>query len=350
MAKLNLDGKEIKPLKICVIGDGDFIGACLCEKIIYDSPHQVTLMDESHKIKHLFGGNAARIDRFSYLNIDVPADVARLQPVLDAADILINIPAVCLPADYSTRTFDTIKSNFLDVVPLIEYCSEKNKRLIHLSSSEVYGKTTAGYLLKDDPLRKDPKFYVLKEDESPCILGSIDKRRWSYACAQQLTERLISAEGDEHGLEYTIVRAFNWVGPRMDFIPGVDGPCNGVPTVLTSFSNSLLRREPLKLVDGGYYLRTFCFIEDAMVALLLMIDNPERANGQIFNVGNPNTEISIKELANLMIRVHAKFNREPRSNYSTVAVSSEVFYGKGYDDCDRRIPDMTIINRQLGKY
>lgn len=50
------------------------------------------------------------------------------------------------------------------------------------------------------------------------------------------------------------------------------------------------------------------------------------------------------------MKVHAKFNREPRSNYSTVAVSSEVFYGKGYDDCDRRIPDMTIINRQLGKY
>lgn len=117
--------------------------------------------------------------------------------------------------------------------------------------------------------KQDPDFYVLKEDTSPCIFGSIEKQRWSYACAKQLIERLIYgmcscliyiinlpflfafsdffcfivccpysiAEGAENDLDFTIVRPFNWIGPRMDFIPGIDGPSEGVPRVLACFSN-----------------------------------------------------------------------------------------------------------------
>ncbi|KAM1203706.1 hypothetical protein ACFX15_019140 [Malus domestica] len=107
----------------------------------------------------------------------------------------------------------------------------------------------------------DPAYYVLKEDESPCIFGSIEKQRWSYACAKQLIERLIYAEGAENGLEFTIVRPFNWIGPRMDFIPGIDGPSEGVP-------RNLLRREPLKLVDGGQSHITFVYIKDAIKAVM----------------------------------------------------------------------------------
>lgn len=109
---------------------------------------------------------------------------------------------------------------------------------------------------------QDPAYYILKEDTSPCIFGPIEKQRWSYACAKQLVERLIygnscplmqlsfrifatsfgnllmiTAEGAENGLEFTIVRPFNWIGPRMDFIPGIDGPSEGVPRVLACFSN-----------------------------------------------------------------------------------------------------------------
>ncbi|MCI14294.1 bifunctional polymyxin resistance protein ArnA-like [Trifolium medium] len=79
-----------------------------------------------------------------------------------------------------------------------------------------------------------------------------------------------------------------------------------------------------------------------------MKDNPDRANGHIFNVGNPDNEVSVKELAELMIKVYAKVADIPASSLSTLNVRSEDFYGKGYDDSDRRIPDMTIITRQLG--
>ncbi|MCD9641197.1 UDP-D-apiose/UDP-D-xylose synthase 2 [Datura stramonium] len=73
---------------------------------------------------------------------------------------------------------------------------------------------------------------------------------------------------------------------------GIDGPSGCVPRVLACFSNNLLRREPLKLVDGGESQRTFIYIKDAIEAVLLMIENPARANGHIFNVGNPNNEVT----------------------------------------------------------
>ena len=212
----------------------------------------------------------------------------------------------------------------------------------------MYGKTIGAFLPKDSPLRKDPAYYVLKEDESPCIFGSIEKQRWSYACAKQLIERLIYAEGAENGLEFTIVRPFNWIGPRMDFIPGIDGPSEGVPRVLACFSNNLLRGEPLKLVDGGQSQRTFVYIKDAIEAVLLMIENPARANGHIFNVGNPNNEVTVRQLAEMMTQVYSKVSGEAPLEKPTIDVSSKEFYGEGYDDSDKRIPDMTIINRQLG--
>lgn len=179
----------------------------------------------------------------------------------------------------------------------------------------------------------------------------------------------------------------------------------------TIFQN-LLRREPLKLVDGGESQRTFIYIKDAIEAVLLMIvssiayflilcdllsikevsktktfndivflvqENPERANGHIFNVGNPNNEVTVRQLAEMMtevkedlfsfllfdnsiflwffncqnesmFQVYAKVSGEGAIVSPTVDVSSKEFYGEGYDDSDKRIPDMTIINRQLGNF
>lgn len=107
---------------------------------------------------------------------------------------VINLAAICTPADYNTRPLDTIYSNFVDALPVVQYCRENSKRLIHFSTCEVYGKTIGSFLPNDSPLKKDPQYYLLKEDDTPCIFGSIDKQRWSYACAKQLIERLIYGE------------------------------------------------------------------------------------------------------------------------------------------------------------
>ncbi|KAL6551279.1 UDP-D-apiose/UDP-D-xylose synthase 2 [Orobanche minor] len=189
----------------------------------------------------------------------------------------------------------------------VKCCSENNKRLIHFSTSEFM----------ENPLvlscpkiahydNQDPNYFLLKEDESPFIFGPVEKQRWSNACAKQLIERLIYA---------------------MNFIPGIDGPSEGVLRVIACFSDNLLKREPLKLVDGG---------------------QSQRANGHIFNVGNPNNEVTVKKLAEMMTQIYAKVSGEAALDTSTVDVSSKDFHGEEYDDTDMRIPDMTIINRQLG--
>ncbi|KAL0417647.1 UNVERIFIED_CONTAM: UDP-D-apiose/UDP-D-xylose synthase 2 [Sesamum radiatum] len=367
--RVDLDGNPIKPITICMIGAGGFIGSHLCEKLMADTPHKVLAVDVyNDKIKHLLEPSSLQwADRIQFHRLNIKSD-SRLEGLIRMADLVIflaflaqflhlgqfrrkmtiNLAAICTPADYNTRPLDTIYSNFIDALPVVKYCSENGKRLIHFSTCEVYGKTIGAFLPKDSPLRQDPNYYILKEDTSPCIFGPIEKQRWSYACAKQLIERLIYAEGAENGLEFTIVRPFNWIGPRMDFIPGIDGPSEGVPRVLACFSNNLLRREPLKLVDGGQSQRTFVYIKDAIDAVLLMIENPARANGHIFNVGNPNNEVTVRQLAEMMTQVYSKVTGESSIETPTIDVSSKEFYGEGYDDSDKRIPDMTIINRQLG--
>ncbi|KAL9676611.1 hypothetical protein QQ045_004827 [Rhodiola kirilowii] len=374
--RVDLDGNPINPITICMIGAGGFIGSHLCEKLMSETPHTVLAVDVyDDKIRHLLQpeGSHPWSGRIEFHRINIKND-SRLEGLIKLADLTINLAAICTPADYNTRPLDTIYSNFIDALPVVKYCSENDKRLIHFSTCEVYGKTIGCFLPKDSPLRQDPAYYVLKEDESPCIFGPIEKQRWSYACAKQLVERLIYAEGAENGLEFTIVRPFNWIGPRMDFIPGIDGPSEGVPRVLACFSNNLLRREPLKLVDGGESQRTFVYIKDAIEAVLLMIvseptfsswtisfcksqftdahvfhqENPARANGHIFNVGNPNNEVTVRQLAEMMTEVYSKVSGEPSVETPTIDVSSKEFYGEGYDDSDKRIPDMTIINKQLG--
>ena len=87
------------------------------------------------------------------------------------------------------------------------------------------------------------------------IMGPVSAQRWCYACAKQLVERLIYAHGCQNNLKFTIVRPYNWIGPRMDYIPGVDGKDDGQPRVLASFMTALMKGEPLVLVNGGEVYR-----------------------------------------------------------------------------------------------
>lgn len=104
-------------------------------------------------------------------------------------------------------------------------------------------------------------------------------------------------------MPFTIVRPFNWIGPRMDYIPGVDGPSDGIPRVLACFSTCLMSGKPMQLVDGGKNQRTFVYVKDAVEVMYKIMDMPEKSVGRIFNVGNPDNEVTIKELADMMADV-----------------------------------------------
>jgi len=193
--------------------------------------------------------------------------------------------------------------------------------------------------------KEDPQNYILDEETTPMIMGPVSAQRWCYACAKQLVERLIYAHGTENNLKFTIVRPYNWIGPRMDYIPGVDGKDDGQPRVLASFMTALMKGEPLVLVNGGEVFRTFCFVEDAVDCVCRILEKPDKAIGHAFNVGNPDNNIQIRKLAALMIDLYSNLTGKPSG--TTRDVPGVEYYGKGYEDSDLRIPSMRLVKQQL---
>ena len=224
-----------------------------------------------------------------------------------------------------------IRSNYDHPAALAEACAKSGAWLIHFSTSEVYGRT-----LEDSG--------ELDEDMTGFVFGPVASSRWSYATAKLLTERFIAGL---EGLKWTIVRPFNFVGPYMDFMPGVDG--EGIPRVLANFSSALVRGEPLTLVNGGDARRTFTSVFDAIDFMFALFAARENALSQIFNVGNPDNEVSVAELARRMRRIYAHLKGIPEESLpAPEVVDGETYYGKGYDDSLRRLPSVEKADRLLG--
>jgi UDP-apiose/xylose synthase len=219
---------------------------------------------------------------------------------------------------------------------LVRCCAARAKRLIHFSTCEVYGKTALDVAARPTP--------EMNEETTGFFLGPVDRERWTYACAKQLLERVIWAHGRHGGLDFTIIRPFNVIGARMDFLPGVDG--EGVPRVLASFMSALLRGHDLLLVDGGRQRRSFISIADFVDAVVRVVERPGPCRREILNIGNPRNDVEIRELGDMLARVFAA--RVPgAAPVRFREVSAEELYGAGYDDSDERIPDIGKARRLL---
>jgi UDP-apiose/xylose synthase len=251
---------------------------------------------------------------------------------------------MCNPSQYNIRGIDVIESNFILPRGIADQCARLGKWLIQFSTSEVYGQTLAHRAGIASP---ETRHYVLHEDTSPLLMGPAHEQRWSYACAKQLLERYVLALHREKGLPYTLIRPFNFLGTRMDYLPGHDG--EGVPRVLACFTGALIDKSPLTLVEGGHAKRTFLAIEEAIGALLAMLRQPERAQNRVFNLGNPNNEVTIRELAETMRQIAAEITGDAAySDLPLIDVPALEFYGEGYADSDRRMPDITKAQQNLG--
>lgn len=322
-------------LSIVIIGCGGFIGGHLLDAILGQRDWRVVGWDlRDDKVKdHLCN------DKFAFRKLDYSRELnhSHLSDDIGGSDLVINLAAICNPSQYNTAPLQVIRSNFIEAYHLIDVCAAHRKWLIHFSTSEVYGRTLSSYV--SPGTYSSPDHYELREDETPLIMGPIAAQRWTYACAKQLLERYIMAHHYENDLGFTIVRPLNFFGPRMDFIPGVDG--EGVPRVLACFMEALMKEKPLKLVDGGHARRTILAIEDAIAGILAIIERPQAARGQVFNLGNPDNEVSMAELARRMRKIFADITGRPISSLpEIIEVPSRDFYGPGYEDCDRRMPNI----------
>jgi UDP-4-amino-4-deoxy-L-arabinose formyltransferase/UDP-glucuronic acid dehydrogenase (UDP-4-keto-hexauronic acid decarboxylating) len=249
-------------------------------------------------------------------------------------DVVLPLVAIATPAVYVKDPLKVFGLDFEENLKIVRQCVKYGKRLIFPSTSEVYG------------MCPDEEF---DEDKSRLVVGPINKQRWIYSVSKQLLDRVIWAYGFQQGLRFTLFRPFNWIGPKLDDLT-VEPEKEGSSRVVTQFISNLIHGEPIRLVDGGEQKRCFTYVDDGIDGLMKIIENKnDVCNGQIFNIGNPRNEATVRDLAHKLRDVFVRFpGNADKIVPDIVEVSSGEFYGKGYQDIDRRVPSIEKARNILG--
>jgi UDP-glucose 4-epimerase len=212
------------------------------------------------------------------------------------------------------HTIESIDRNFTGSEVVLNAATKFNKRIIIASTSEIYGKNP------NQPLH----------EESDRVVGAPQKIRWTYADAKALEEAVAHTLYKTHGLKVTIVRFFNTVGPRQTGQYGM---------VVPRFIQSALNHEELTVYDDGSQSRVFCHVEDAVKAVIILSEN-DATIGDYFNVGGTG-ETTVKQLAEKAIE-----RTQSTSQIKYIAYSDA--YPAGFEDVQRRVPDISKINKSIG--
>jgi UDP-apiose/xylose synthase len=313
---------------VALIGGSGFIGSNLAQFLTSCGGYRVSSYDlNDAKLRLRFENK-----EYAFKRLDIRGSNSELDRVVADADVVVNLAAHVRPGMFLLKPLEIVDLNFYSSIAIVESCIKHKKFLVQFSTSEVYGKTGGS----TEPFR---------EDESDCILGPIANHRWIYSSAKQLLDRIIHAQGLARTLDYLIVRPFNVMGPLMDdIVPHWTREDN--PRVLANFMSALIYDRPIQLVNGGQSRRCFTYILDAVTALELLIRRRHDINRQIVNIGNPANETTIADLASRLVRIY-RTHCDPAVHVAIEEVSGEEFYGPGYEDCDRRVPDISKLT-QLG--
>ena len=290
--------------------------------MLFRSVHGMDLRSDS--IKRL-------LDRpgFYFSEADISIHSEWIEHHIKKCDIVLPLVAIATPIEYTRNPLKVFELDFEENLKIVRYCMKYKKRIIFPSTSEVYG-------MCDDK--------TFDEDNSNFILGPIKMQRWIYSCCKQLMDRVIWAYGKEKGLKFTLFRPFNWIGPRLD---SLNSARIGSSRVITQLILNLVEGTPIQLIDGGNQKRCFTNVWDGVECLFRIIENIDNAcDSQIINIGSPDNEISIKELAKMLLD---RFEHHClRSNFPPFAgfreTESKSYYGEGYQDVQYRKP--SILNAQ----
>src|SRR5258707_8531026 len=269
--------------------------------------------------------------KFHFVEGDITINLEWVEYHVRKCDVILPLVAIATPATYVREPLRVFELDFEANLPIIRHCVKYKKRVVFPSTSEVYGAST------------DKEF---DSETTELVLGPIHKQRWIYSCVKQLLDRIIYAYGQQ-GLQFTLFRPFNWIGSGLD---SMDDPKEGSSRVLTQFLGHIVRGEPIKLVDGGKQKRSFTHIEDGIDALMAIIENKDGiATGKIYNIGNPTNNFSVRELANNMLALAAKYPEYAPTarNTKLVDISALDYYGKGYADIPARMPSITNTTADL---
>jgi UDP-glucose 4-epimerase len=229
-------------------------------------------------------------------------------------DYVIHLAAALGVFNIVNKPLESLKTNLQGSEIILQAADRNRKPILIASTSEIYG--------------KNEKVPLSEEDDR--IIGHPLKSRWSYSEAKAVDESLAYFYHLENKLPVRIVRFFNTVGPRQVGHYGM---------VVPRFIEAALKNEPLSIYGSGEQIRCFCHISDVIRALLLVIDS-DQAVGEVFNIGN-NQQSSINQLADRVISLLGSKSKIERISYKDA-------YPQGFEDMQRRVPDISKIKRVLG--
>jgi UDP-glucose 4-epimerase len=299
-------------MRILVTGGAGFIGSHLCERLIKDG-HSVTALDNlstgmASNLASLEGAQQFNLVEGSILDTNV------LTPLINQADYVFHLAAAVGVFNIVNNPLASLLTNIRGTENILEAAYTTKTPVFLTSSSEVYGKNVSDSLKESDDR----------------ILGSPVTLRWSYSEAKAIDESLAYAYFIEKQLETRIVRFFNTVGPRQLGAYGM---------VVPRFVKSALTQEPITIYGDGRQTRCFAHVYDVIDAVIA-IAFAKNTIGKVINIGN-DFEISINDLAQKIIA-------ETASKSKIVYVPYEEAYGDGFEDMERRVPNIELINSLVG--
>lgn len=314
--------------RVLILGVNGFIGNALSERLLESGKYEVYGMDlRSNYIQRLLGK-----PNFHFNECDISIHREWLEYHVRKCDIVLPLVAIATPIEYTRNPIRVFELDFEENLRVVRYCVKYGRRILFPSTSEVYGMST------------DKEF---DEYNSNLVLGPIRMQRWIYSCCKQLLDRVIWAYGRQSGLRFTLFRPFNWIGPRLDTLSSAR---IGSSRAITQLILNLVEGRPILLIDGGRQKRCFVDIADGAECLFRIIENKgNRCDGEIINIGNPDNEASIGELAHMLVK---KFDQHPlRSHFPPFAgfkeIESASYYGAGYQDVQHRKPSIRNAKRLL---
>jgi UDP-glucose 4-epimerase len=303
-------------MKVLITGGAGFIGSHLAEAYLEKG-------DEVYIVDDLTTGSMENIeflqkdDRFSkrfFVHLDSILNHETMLELIGICDVVFHLAAAVGVRYILDNPLESIKINIQGTEKVLELCAKFKKKVLIASSSEVYGKHTHAPLVETDNI----------------VYGPSSKSRWSYAASKLMDEFTALAYYRTKGLEVTIARLFNTIGPRQTGAYGM---------VVPRFIGQALKNEPLTVYGDGLQTRTFTGVKDVVQAFMRLVKKAE-AFGQVFNVGGTE-EITILELAKKIISLTG-------SSSEIALVPYEEAYEENFEDMQRRVPSIEKVQQLIG--
>jgi UDP-glucose 4-epimerase len=297
-------------MRVLITGGAGFIGSHLADALLAQGD-QVVILDNLTTGSR---ANIAHIENQIEIHQGDIRDEALVGSLVKSADLVLHMAAALGVKNIMENTVESVSINFTGSDVVLKAATEHNKRLIIASTSEIYGKNP------QQPLN----------EESDRVVGAPQKIRWTYSDAKALEEAIAHTLHRTHGLKVTTVRFFNTVGPRQTGQYGM---------VLPRFVKQALNNEDITIYDDGSQSRVFCHVEDAVRAVLALAAD-DSTIGDYFNVGGVG-ETTMRELA-------LKVIERTGSQSKLVSIPFDQAYGPGFEDMQRRVPDISKVKAKLG--